>query len=345
MKKILKVLVVFTLLTTFCGCYKGQESIHGEIAYLYDYDSASISNTDQLITEAIKNYASENNLTFAEYRMTDSSSKSFANTVDLASDAGARIILVPKIYQRELLAVHSEYPNTRFILLDGNITSDDVGDVKNVTAICFDWYEIGYFTGYLFTYKKYANVIFLNHENSNQTNSYINGLAHGMNDSATENKITAKLTIEDTFLLSEAQFEERIREVADSDFDLLVYHGDGIFNELNRLTNKTAQPFISIGNDGAPNIYAMVNIKRNYEILIRETLEKFFHGGFSEDTYLLGLKLDAFALQYNLGTMPENADFYYTGVVSKIKSGEETIIEDLTPLDKLKLKNVSITIK
>ena len=344
MKKTLSIIVVIALLFSLFGCYKGQESINGEVAYLYDFDNSSKGNTDYLITETARNYAIENDLTFAEYRMTDNSSKSFANTVDLASMAGARIIFVPNNYQKELLECHYEYPDIRFILLDANLSEEEIGEVANITSVRFDWYEIGYFTGYLFTYKKYSDVIFLNQENSSQTDSYLRGLVHGMSDSALENKINTKITVENIYSLSVTQFEERIREIASSDFDLLVYHGDAVMNSLNNLMNKTAQHYISINNQEIPNIYSMVNVKRNFEVLVREVLEKFYHGGFSDLAYVFGLKQDTFALQYNLGTMPETADFYYIGIVDKIKNGDETIVEDFTELKKLKLKNLTIVI-
>lgn len=135
-----------------------------ELALVTDIGTIDDKSFNQGAWEGIVQYAEENGKTYKYYQPTEKTTDSYVETIDLAIEGGASIVVCPGFLFSEAVFIEQEKnPDVKFILLDaqpadasGNITIAD-----NTMPILFQEDEAGFLAGYAAVKEGYTKLGFM----------------------------------------------------------------------------------------------------------------------------------------------------------------------------------------
>ena len=299
MRKITKILLIYVMLFATVACSNEQKTESGEIAYIMDYNNEVLLRENTAISAAIASYAADNSLTFAEYKMTDFGSNTFSNTVDLAVIAGAKIVFVSKEHTSDLLNIHADYPDLQFVLLEEVFDFEVTSEVNNVVSVCFNWYEFGYISSYLAMTLPLETIAFVDHSASVIEDRFFNGIAQGINDSATLIDKKPIIQVYSTQGLHSDRVRNKIREIAQGNYDFITYFSEEVFKTVSRYSSVHGRNYMTLNNGTSNDVSVLMTIDVNFDILIKLTLDDYYRGGFTEVFYVYGIKEGVASIGYN----------------------------------------------
>ena len=91
-----------------------------ELALVTDIGTIDDKSFNQGAWEGLEKYAEENGVSYKYYQPQEKTTDAYVNTIDLAIEAGAKIVVCPGyLFETPVYLVQSEYPDVNFILLDG----------------------------------------------------------------------------------------------------------------------------------------------------------------------------------------------------------------------------------
>lgn len=150
MKKLLIVLMVLALsLSMLAGCGAGSGF---ELALVTDLGTIDDKSFNQGSWEGLKKYASEHNKTYQYYQPSEATNAAYLEAIGLAVKGGAKVIVTPGyLFEVPVYQAQTQYPNTKFVLLDGEPHTEDYGTYKtesNVQCILYAEEQAGFMAGY-----------------------------------------------------------------------------------------------------------------------------------------------------------------------------------------------------
>ncbi len=146
MKKVFAVLLVSLSIGLLAAC--GGETY--ELALITDHGPVDDRSFNQGAWEGVEAYAEEHDITYRYFRPAEDSGAARLDAIELAVDAGAKLIVTPGFAFSE--AVHraqEQYPDVKFVLLDAEPARDGethVGD--NTLSIYYAEEQAGFLVGY-----------------------------------------------------------------------------------------------------------------------------------------------------------------------------------------------------
>ena len=180
MKKLLSVfsllLVVFAL--TACGNKNDANNNSGtnaeggsassstyELALITDVGTIDDKSFNQGAWEGLKQYAEEKKVSYKYYQPAEKSTEAYIKTMKLAVEAGAKVIVCPGyLFEKAVFQEQTEYPDVKFILLDGqphNADSSDMTITDNTYAVFYAEQEAGFLAGYAAVKEGYTKLGFM----------------------------------------------------------------------------------------------------------------------------------------------------------------------------------------
>lgn len=208
MKKILSILLVLVmtcgLLLTGCGGKDsdGETSTTYEIALVTDVGNIDDQSFNQGTWEGVKQYAEDNDVTYAYYRPSEDSTEARIESIKTAIDKGAKTVVCPGYLFGETLAtIQDDYPEVNFIGLDVttfdmvNTDGEEVEVASNVALINYQEEQAGYFAGYAAVKDGYKKLGFLGGMAVPAVVRYGYGFVQGANAAAVEMGIESEIEI------------------------------------------------------------------------------------------------------------------------------------------------------
>ena len=156
-------LALVMILGVITACNKGgeEDALHkegkqdadgnAEIALITDVGTIDDKSFNQGSWEGVVQYAIDNDKTFKYFQPTEKSDAAYINSINLAIDGGAKIVVTPGfLFEGPIHTVQNQFPDVHFILLDGYPHAGDyVPDISdNVIGILYAEEESGYLAGY-----------------------------------------------------------------------------------------------------------------------------------------------------------------------------------------------------
>lgn len=152
MKKNKIIALIFLLFVTvgvLVACDKEDDI---EIALVTDVGNIDDKSFNEGSWKGVVKYATENNKKYAYYRPSEDSTASRVETIENAIKKGAKMVVCPGyLFEEAVYTVQNEFPETSFLLLDGEPHNADYSDYKtanNVHCILYNEEQAGYFAGY-----------------------------------------------------------------------------------------------------------------------------------------------------------------------------------------------------
>ncbi|HOF99859.1 MAG TPA: BMP family ABC transporter substrate-binding protein [Clostridia bacterium] len=170
MKKIAAILLALLMVATLFTACGGKKETY-EIALVTDVGNIDDKSFNEGTWNGVKEYAEENNKTYAYYRPTEDSQAARVETIGTAIEGGAKVVVCPGyLFETALYEVQDKYPETMFILIDGQPNDGDYtheGGMPiyktsaNVHCILYQEEQAGFFAGYAAVMDGYRNLGFL----------------------------------------------------------------------------------------------------------------------------------------------------------------------------------------
>ncbi|MDO4264895.1 MAG: BMP family ABC transporter substrate-binding protein [Eubacteriales bacterium] len=123
-----------------------------ELALVTDLGTIDDKSFNQGAWEGLKRYADENGKTYKYYQPQEQSTDSYLETIGLAVEGGAKLVVCPGyLFEEPVYLAQEQYPDTYFILLDGEPHNADYSEYKtgeHVMPILYQEDQAGFLAGY-----------------------------------------------------------------------------------------------------------------------------------------------------------------------------------------------------
>jgi len=140
------------------GATEGEPSGDGtfELALITDVGTIDDKSFNQGSWEGLERYAKEHNITHKYYQPTEKSKDSYITAIEMAVEAGAKLIVTPGfLFETAIFEAQESHPDVKFVLLDGvpNDGNPDFAErvfkvADNTVAVSYAEHESGFLAGY-----------------------------------------------------------------------------------------------------------------------------------------------------------------------------------------------------
>ena len=186
--------VAFTAI--LAGCAPQKEF---QIALITDVGDIDDKSFNQGSWEGVVEFAEENNKTYQYYKPTEVNSDEYIQSIELAVEGGAEIIVTPGfLFEVPIFFAQDEFPNINFILLDGVPHNADYSEFRiedNVMSILYAEEQAGFLAGYAAVMEGYTKLGFMGGMAVPAVVRFGIGFAQGAQEAAELLQLTEELTL------------------------------------------------------------------------------------------------------------------------------------------------------
>jgi len=185
-------LVLPLLILSSCGRQKY------DLVLITDTGSVTDKDYNQSAWTAMTEFAIERNLDCRYFVPSGSDKDALLSQIRAAADDGAKVIVLPgSLFEVAANTAQREYPEVKFILIDGKPHPDDtkVEDVlSNTAALLYASEQAGFLAGYAAVKDGYKKLGFMGGTPDEDTQAYGCGFLQGVKYAADEGGVTAEVT-------------------------------------------------------------------------------------------------------------------------------------------------------
>ncbi len=138
-----------------------------ELALVTDIGTIDDKSFNQGSWEGLKAYAEEHDITYKYYQPAEKTTASYIDTIDLAVEGGAKLIVCPGfLFEPAVLQAQDDHPDVMFILLDGFPNNGDFDNLisrieDNVYSVFYAEEQAGFLAGYAAVKEGYTKLGFM----------------------------------------------------------------------------------------------------------------------------------------------------------------------------------------
>lgn len=162
MKKLLSTLLALAMVLTLVACGQKQAATSDasassnketfELALVTDLGTIDDKSFNQGAWEGLVKYAKEKGISHKYYQPQAAETNAYFETIELAIEGGAKLVVCPGfLFEEPVYLAQEKYPDTHFILLDGEPHTADYSTYKtgnNTMPILYQEDEAGFLAGY-----------------------------------------------------------------------------------------------------------------------------------------------------------------------------------------------------
>lgn len=347
-----------------------------EIAMVTDYGDITDQSFNQTTWEAVKDYAAQNNKTYAYYKPAGDSTAERVAKVEQAIAAGAKVVVMPGFaFAETIYECQDEYPEVKFIALDvaeGDVfgcfyvdpyatelvlkdPNNEPHISDNVVCVVFQEEEAGYLAGYAAVKNGETNLGFLGGMAVPAVIRYGYGYVQGVADAAEEMGVEVNLWyIYGGQFFGDADIKAVMDQWVADGCETIFACGGGIYTSaVEAIAGKADHYLIGVDTDQSkslPDVPVLTSAMKGLRDATMTCLDEFYGSwtvGGQVITY--GLKTNTskeyVGLPRDTWSMQNFSIEEYNEVLAKIRSGEIEInaavdakLEDLAG-SKVAIKN------
>lgn len=135
-----------------------------EVALVTDIGTIDDKSFNQGAWEGVVQYAEENSKTYKYYQPAEKTTDAYAETIELAIEGGAIIVVCPGyLFEEAVFIEQDKFPDVKFILLDGvpNKNYEEFKTADNTMSILFQEDQPGFLAGYAAVKEGYTKLGFM----------------------------------------------------------------------------------------------------------------------------------------------------------------------------------------
>ena len=194
-KKLTAYICAASLAVCFTGCSKDTDDQKAadkpcEILLVTDYGTVSDGSYNQGCWEGMEKYSEETGVVIDNYQPENTTEEAFLDQVKRGVKNGAKIVICPGgLLEEAVFDAQSKYPDTTFILLDGEPHNADYSDETigtNVKSVLFAEEQAGFLAGYAAVREGYTGLGFMGGIANDSVIRYGYGFVQGADYAAIE---------------------------------------------------------------------------------------------------------------------------------------------------------------
>lgn len=186
----LSALTIFGLV----GCGGGT----AEYALVTDVGNIDDQSFNQTSWEALKDYATKNDKSYAYYRPSEDSTEARLASIDQAVKKGAKIVVCPGfLFEEAVYTAQTTYSDVKFVLIDGNPHTADYETYEtkeNTVGITFKEEISGYLAGYGAVCDGYTKLGYCGGQAVPSVQRFGSGYIQGINQAAIDKNVKVNVS-------------------------------------------------------------------------------------------------------------------------------------------------------
>ncbi|MBQ7699924.1 MAG: BMP family ABC transporter substrate-binding protein [Clostridia bacterium] len=183
MKKIVSILLFASLLISVTAVFSGCGGGKYEIVLLTDTGSITDKGFNQSAWDSMTEFAVQRNLDCRYFIPQSAKHEDLASQLRAAAKEGATVIFASgKIYETALYEVQREYPDIKFVLIDGRPHPQDAQTAEipvNTTSVMFASEQSGFLAGYAAVFDGFTSLGFMGSAPDDDVRAYGYGFLQG----------------------------------------------------------------------------------------------------------------------------------------------------------------------
>lgn len=135
-----------------------------ELALVIDVGTIDDKSFNQGSWEGVKKYGDENGVAYKYYKSAEATTDSFQETIALAIEGGAKVIVCPGfLFEEPIYNMQTQYPDVKFILIDGepHDAESNYATAENTMAVLYEEDQAGFLAGYAAVKDGYTKLGFM----------------------------------------------------------------------------------------------------------------------------------------------------------------------------------------
>ena len=135
-----------------------------ELALVIDVGTIDDKSFNQGSWEGVKKYGDENGVAYKYYKSAEATTDSFQETIALAIEGGAKVIVCPGfLFEEPIYNMQTQYPDVKFILIDGepHDAENNKETAENTMAVLYEEDQAGFLAGYAAVKDGYTKLGFM----------------------------------------------------------------------------------------------------------------------------------------------------------------------------------------
>lgn len=135
-----------------------------ELALVIDVGTIDDKSFNQGSWEGVKKYGDENGVAYKYYKSAEATTDSFQETISLAIEGGAKVIVCPGyLFEEPIYNMQTQYPDVKFILIDGEPHDADYNyeTTENTMPVLYQEDQAGFLAGYAAVKDGYTKLGFM----------------------------------------------------------------------------------------------------------------------------------------------------------------------------------------
>lgn len=308
-----------------------------EIALVTDIGTIDDKSFNQGAWEGVVKYGEEFGVTYKYYQPTEKTTDAYVETIDLAIQGGAKIVVCPGfLFAEAVYACQEEYPDVKFIMLDGQPENAD-GDVliaDNTMAINYQEDEAGFLAGYAAVKEGSKSLGFMGGMAVPAVKRFGFGYVQGIEYAAKELGIES-IEVKYHYTGGFAATPEAQAQAAswyESGVDVIFGCGGAVGNSVMAAAETAGKSVIGVDVDqSAESNTVITSAVKGLSVSVYDGVKAVYDGSFP------GGKLSVFSAANNgVAIEMDNAKFTnfkeadYKEIFKKVASGEITIFNDVS---------------
>jgi basic membrane protein A len=319
-----------------------------EIALITDVGTIDDKSFNQGAWEGVVEYAEENDISHEYYQPAEKTTPAYIDAIELAIENGAEIVVTPGyLFENAIWSVQSEYPEVKFILLDGSphnvVDWDTMATLEgsgapdftiedNVLSIFYAEEESGFLAGYAAVKEGMTDLGFMGGMAVPAVIRFGHGYVQGANAAAEEMELAADaISIRYTYLGTfneDAAYQTRAASWFNDDIEVIFAAAGGAGNSVMKAAEQNDGLVIGVDVDqSAESETVITSAKKELAISVYDAIASIyadeFNGG---ESITLGSDVDGVGLPTDFSRFDTFTEEMYNDVYADLVAGEFTII-------------------
>lgn len=357
MKKGLSILTVVLLtLALFVGCTNndngsgstgsgsgsagtGEEGY--KIALITDIGTIDDKSFNQGAWEGVAAYGSEHNVTYKYYKPSEKSTAEYLNSIDLAVQGGAEIVVTPGfLFEPAVLEAQAKYPEVKFILLDGFPNNQDYEGTyveeltDNTYSVFYAEEQAGFLAGYAAVYDGNTKLGFMGGMAVPAVIKFGYGFVQGAEYAAKELGITGLEVKYHYTGKFEATPEAQAMAASwyQDGTEVIFACGGAVGNSVMAAAEAAGAKVIGVDVDqSAESNTVITSAIKGLKSSVYDAIEAFYNGSFpGGQSVTLGADVDGVGLPQDFSRFETFDQVAYDAIYAKLVSGEVVVIKNET---------------
>ena len=153
-----------TAASTEAGAASDENTDGYELALVIDVGTIDDKSFNQGSWEGVEKYGDENGISYKYYKSAEATTDSFQETIELAIEGGAKVIVCPGfLFEEPIYNEQTKFPDVKFILIDGEPHDADYNyeTAENTMAVLYEEDQAGFLAGYAAVKDGYTKLGFM----------------------------------------------------------------------------------------------------------------------------------------------------------------------------------------